>query len=495
MAFFEMLRNKLDMFWKALFDPEMEKKEYLFSVLWIIGLYLFGVFLWGEFFDWHRSFFNNLDWALINLPRFDVIRDALHYGQLPLHVANTAPLHDVTDRFFGLPDVITTPQMLLLLFVDIDTFAILDVLIFFTIATVGLLWFKRKFNLSLIAYTILFFLFNFNGYIQAHYSAGHASWGGYFLFPWFFILIFSFMEGSQGWRWVTAVAFLLFYMVLAGSEHHFLWLAIFLLVLGWEYRTRFKWILAAIVSSGFLSAVRLLPPILEVGKFVADPNLRFFSGYQTSVDVIWSLLFLSKPFNDALDSGKDLILNPLFPWETDIFVGLVGGLFLIYFGVFKWLQDQNSKKRFAQLILPALILFLLAQGDIYRFTLFRIPFFASERASARMIAVPYVLIMLIAVIYFQEWVNKTKYPLAKLGVVLGLPILISDLWSHIKLWRVNIVAQFFHPYSFVTDGNSIANHQDPVYITILIIGLTLTTLSAVFLLFQSWKEKRSREVE
>ncbi len=177
MAFFEMLRNKLDMFWKALFDPEMEKKEYLFSVLWIIGLYLFGVFLWGEFFDWHRSFFNNLDWALINLPRFDVIRDALHYGQLPLHVANTAPLHDVTDRFFGLPDVITTPQMLLLLFVDIDTFAILDVLIFFTIATVGLLWFKRKFNLSLIAYTILFFLFNFNGYIQAHYSAGRVGAG------------------------------------------------------------------------------------------------------------------------------------------------------------------------------------------------------------------------------------------------------------------------------------------------------------------------------
>jgi hypothetical protein len=495
MSYLVVVRNKLDLLGKALFDPAAEKAQVLFSIIWLFGLYLFGIILWGEFFNWHRSSFSYFDWATVSLPRLEVIRDALHFGQFPFHLADTSSLHNVTDRFFGIPDVITTPQMLLMLFVDADTFAILDVMFFYTIATAGLIYFKRKFDLSLVTYSILFFLFNFNGYIQAHYSAGHASWGGYFLFPWFFILIFNFIDGAQGWRWATTVAFLLFYMLLAGSEHHFLWLSIFLVILAWEYRTRIKWILIAIIASGFLGAIRLFPPLLEVGKFITDPGLRFFSGYQTSVDVLTSLLFLSKPINDSLDNAKDLILNPLFPWETDIFVGLFAGLFIIYFGIFKWLQDQNHTKRFAQLILPALILFLLAHGDIYRFTLFRIPFLASERVSARMIAVPFVLIMLLATIYFQEWMNKTKHPIVKLFAIIGLPILVSDLWSHIKIWRVNVVAQFFHHYPFAANGNSIANHEDPAYITILTAGLVFTILSAAFLLFQSWREKRPGKVE
>ncbi len=495
MDYLAVLNNKLDLLGKAIFEPATEKKLSLFPFVWIFALYLLGVFLWGELFNWHQTSLDYFDWVIVNLPRFEAIRDALHYGQLPLHLADTDSLLNVTDRFLGLPDVITTPQMLLMLFVDSDTFAMLDVFFFYTIATLGLLWFKRKYGLSLIAYTILFFLFNFNGYIQSHYSVGHATWGGYFLFPWFFILIFNFLEGSLGWRWVTAVAFLLFYMLLAGSEHHFLWLSIFLFVLGLQSGSRFKWILAAIISSGLLGAIRLLPPLLEVGKFVADPTFRFFSGYQTSMDVLYSLLFLSKPINDFLDNGKDLLLSPLFPWETDIFLGLVGGLFVIYFGVIKWLQDQNAEKRFRQLLIPALILFLLVHGDIYKFTLFRIPFFASERVSARMIAVPYTLIMFIAVIYFQEWMNKTNYSLTKLGVIIGLPILVSDLWSHLKIWRVNVVALFFHHYPFVVNGNSIANHEDPAYIAVLIIGLILTTLSAAFLLFQSWREKKLTKIE
>ena len=483
----EKPRNILNWLAKNLFEPGNSYS--LFSILFLLALYLLGIFWWCTFFNWHHSSISYFDWATINLPRYEVIRDALHLGQFPLHVADKSSLHFVTDRFWGLPDVITTPQMLLMLFVDADTFAILDVLFFFTIATAGLIYFKQKFNLSLIAYTILFFLFNFNGYIQAHYSAGHASWGGYFLFPWVFILIFKFIEAPQGWRWVTGMAFLFFYMLLAGSEHHFLWLCIFLLALGLTNLPKMKWILVAIIASGLLGAIRLLPPLLEVGKFVADPNLKFFSGYQTSTDVLTSLFFLSKPLNDLADTGKDLLLTPLFPWETDIFLGLVGGVFLLYFGVFKWAQDQAVNKRFAQLIFPALIVFLLAQGDLYKFTLFNFPLFASERVSARMIAVPFVLLMLIAAIYFQDWLNNTKHPLAKLGVLIGLPIFVSDLWGHLKIWKVDVIIQFFHPYVFKADGNSLANHADPLYINTLLVAAVITILSALFLLFQSWRQK------
>ena len=483
-------RSTLDGLAKNLFAPGHFYAP--FSILFLLALYLFGVFLWCTFFNWHHSSISYFDWATINLPRYEVIRDALRYGQFPLHLADPSSLHNLTDRFWGLPDVITTPQMLAMLFVDADTFAILDVLFFYTLATAGLIYFKKKFNLSLIAYSILFFLFNFNGYIQAHYSAGHASWGGYFLFPWVFILIFNFVEAPQGWRWVTAMAFLFFYMLLAGSEHHFLWLCIFLLGLGLTNLPKLKWILAAIISSGLLGAVRLLPPLLEVSRFTSDPGLKFFSGYQSTGDVLTSLIFLSKPINDLVDTGKDLVLTPLFPWETDIFIGLVGGCFLLYFGVFKWAQDQNVNKRFATLILPALIVFLLAQGDVYGATLFHIPFFASERVSARMIAVPLVLLMFTAALYFQDWLNQTKHPLAKLGTLIGLPILVSDLWSHLSIWRVDVMIRFFHPYAFHAEGNSIANHADPPYIAALLIGLAITVFSGIFLLFQSWRERKRK---
>jgi len=483
------ISDKLGLFGKVLFEPLAGKKYFAFSLIWIFALYLLGIFLWGELLNWGRTPLDYFDWVIVNMPRFEAVRDALHFQQLPLHLADTSTLLNVTDRFFGIPDVITTPQMLLMLFVDAHTFALIDVFIFYTIATAGLFYFKQKFNLSLMAYTILFFLFNFNGYIQSHYSVGHATWGGYFLFPWFFILVFNFIESPQGWRWVTSMAFLLFYMLLAGSEHHFLWLSIFLFALGLAYITKMQWILAAIFASGFLGAIRLLPPVLEVGKFVSDPALRFFSGYQTSMDIFSSLLFLSKPINDGLDSAKQLILTPLFPWETDIFVGLVGGFFVLYFGVFMWLRDQNDKKRYGQLLLPALLLFLFAHGDIYRFTLFRIPFFASERVSARMIAVPLVLLIFISTIYFQEWINTKRHPLIRPGILAGSLILVNDLWSHLKIWRVNVVAQFLHHYKFTTEGNSVANHEDPLYITTLLIGLTLTIFSATFLLFKSWQER------
>lgn len=93
-------------------------------------------------------------------------------GVFPLHMAGTQTLHDLTDRFLTLPDVITTPQTLFLLFVNIPTFVLIDILIQYLIGFPGLLWVRRRFNLSLFAFSVLFFLFNFNGFILSHYSPG-----------------------------------------------------------------------------------------------------------------------------------------------------------------------------------------------------------------------------------------------------------------------------------------------------------------------------------
>src|SRR5688572_22105690 len=131
---------------RVLFDYEVEKQHPIIAVIWLALIYLIGLYFWGVFFDWGHTPLNYADWKIINLPRLDVIRDALVYGELPLHVTKTGFLHELTDRFFTLPDVITTPQQILLLWIDIDTFAIFDLLIQFTIGTIGLYLFKQKYK-------------------------------------------------------------------------------------------------------------------------------------------------------------------------------------------------------------------------------------------------------------------------------------------------------------------------------------------------------------
>src|SRR5215208_7648674 len=95
---------------QALFDHDVEKRYPIVSIVWLSLLYLAGLYFWGVFFNWRQTPLNYHDWKQINIPRLDVIRDALVYGELPLHVTNEKFLHSITDRFFAMPDVITTPQ-------------------------------------------------------------------------------------------------------------------------------------------------------------------------------------------------------------------------------------------------------------------------------------------------------------------------------------------------------------------------------------------------
>ncbi len=118
------------------------------------------------------------------IPAF--LRDAVRSGELPLHISDPATLGGITDRFLAIPDEILSPQVYLLRFISIGRFVFVDVAILYTIGFFGLLWLRRRFSLSLFTFTILFLLFDFNGHILAHYCIGHVTWGGYFLFPWFY---------------------------------------------------------------------------------------------------------------------------------------------------------------------------------------------------------------------------------------------------------------------------------------------------------------------
>ncbi|HEU0296431.1 MAG TPA: hypothetical protein VFR47_27090 [Anaerolineales bacterium] len=481
-------------FIQAFFDHEVEKRRPLFLVIWLLLLYITGIYFWGVFFNWGQTPLNYHDWRTVNLPRLDVIRDALVYGELPLHVTRVNFLHFITDRFFTMPDVITTPQQIVLYWIDIDTFAIFDLLIEFTIGAIGLYLFKQKYGISLFAFSIMYFLVCFNGYVQSHYSVGHVTWGGYFLFPLLVLFVTDFIDEQQNWLWVAKIAFLMFYMVLVGSQHHFVWSLIFLGSLGIVVWKKIGWIISAGFFAGMISAARLLPPVLVIPAIKLTGAFEFRTGFPYIQDIFSSLMFV-RSIDYRFPSLPALWFDSTHYWEFNIYIGLAGTLIILWFGIIQWISDLRFKKRFSQLMLPTLVVFLLSIGQNYKLIiLLNIPLFATERVTSRLIGLPLVVLIMISAFFLNEWLQGKPAFLRYVLAVFGLFWLVRDLFLHVKFWGVKAVSQaLIKGYGRVlVQGNSISNHSDPPYMGILMIGMVLTLVFSLLLAVLVYREQYSR---
>ena len=116
-----------------LFAPERELRGSIVSKASVAALFLAGLVGWAYVMGFGRVALDFHDWPGINIPRLMFLQDALRGGEWPLHMSGTESLHGVTDRFLALPDVITSPQSLLLLFMQLETFIVVDVLIHYTL--------------------------------------------------------------------------------------------------------------------------------------------------------------------------------------------------------------------------------------------------------------------------------------------------------------------------------------------------------------------------
>jgi hypothetical protein len=487
--------------WSALFTGRPAADQVWVWVAVLAALYLGGIVFWGVFFHWGDFPYKFHDWAEVNAARIAFVRDAVIRGQLPLHMPDSSALRGLTDRFLVLPDVITAPQMVLMAFMSVTQFFFVDVLLMYTLGTLGLLWFKRKYALSPAAFTFLFLAFQFNGHIQAHLSVGHATWLGYFLLPWFVALVIQLIEGAHAgprrpgflpewtfpgeWRWIGAMAFLLFFMLLQGSFHQFIWCLMFLGLVGIAVWRRLWTVLKAGLLTGLLSAVRLLPPALGLGQF----NNDFLSGYPRPWDLLNALVKLIGP---AQAYANRMQWHGLGWWEYDLYLGLAGTLLLAFFGVWMWLVNLRREKQYWQLLPGALVLALLSQWQVFKPIMsLPIPFFAAERVSSRMIIIPFAIALTIAAINLQRWLDGSRrryLPQAALLVLLGA--LGWNLVQHLRLWQETAAVNGF-PYTDVDLAiKVVANHPDPAYFRIAGLGAALTLVVGIFLVVMVLRERR-----
>ncbi len=467
----------------ALFHYESERPRRWFAALWLAGLLLVGVALWAKFLNFGRIPLDYLDWAEISGPRLAFLQNAVRTGQLPLHVNESSVLRMNTDRLMSVADMILSPQILLLGLLSIGQFVLANVLILYAVGAAGLLWLRKRFKLSLFAFTALFLLFNFNGHILSHLSVGHANWaGGYLLFPWLVVLTFQLLDGQaekHSWKWVLGLALLLFFMFLNGAFHPFAWSFIFLGLVGLFSWKHMGLILKGLLAAVLLSMVRILPIALESGQLGGE----FITGYTTLGHLLQAMLMPTPPWE---------AVNPALPfstvgwWEFDLYIGLIGALFLVFFGILRWLSRYRAQDAlYPSLLLPLLGMLILSVGQIYQIVmLLRIPLLAGERVSSRIVSLPFVFLLVFAAVELQRWLDKAQpslpLQLASLGALL---LMFNDQWLYIKLWQVTNVYPNMVPVPVDLTNKLIANHPDPAYTTALLAGLVVSLLTLAALIF------------
>ena len=482
----ETRRSKLHPLLLSLFNEEAERSHPLFSKIWVLAWFILGGCLWGQFLNWGNIPFDFHDWAEINAPRFAFLRDAVIKGVLPLHMPDGSALRNLTDRFMSLPDVFLSPQVLLMRFLDVGPFVLLNTLLLYTLGVWGLWSIKKRFGLSPVVFAFLFLLFNFNGHILAHTSVGHITWGGYYLSPWFFVLIFRLLDGDHRWLWSVEMALFLFFTFLQGSFHQFVWECMFLGLLGMVAWKHWQPLLKALTFAGLFSMVRFLPPTLLLGQFDTD----FYGGYRLPWQLLESMVkqvtpATSKPF---INFGSNLGY-----WEFDLYVGWVGLAFILI-GLFLWFKPQIMSRRFSPLLFPMIVLTLFSIRDIYLpFAHLPIPLLNAERVPSRMAILPFTQAMVLASVAVQAWLNRARpHWLVYLAAFLGLCYLGVDLSKRTLAWQVVEAFRQFPTTPVNLAIKVVSNHPDPVYINLLGWGAGVSLVGLIIAGLLVWFEHKRR---
>jgi hypothetical protein len=444
-------------------SPQTPLAKWMQAVL-LMGLFVAGILHWGTFLNWSGNRFDFLDWHNQVGPYLEFLSKALKSGQLPL-VAKSPYM--IPGEYLARQNRPFSPQILLLYFLNPATYVLVNVWIFYSIGFVGLLLIRRRYHLSLVSFLALFLLFNLNGHILAHFAVGHFEWVGYFLLPFYVLLIMKMLEGEQtGWKWLFSMALLMLALTLQGFAHFFIYCMAFLLLIGLFRPQYFLTAVKAILLSGLLCMIRILPPALQYG---GGTGLKDLGGFVSVFQLLQSFIL----------PGGD--------WEKEYYVGVIGFAFILYFGIIRnWMKSG----KYHPLYFSMLVFAFFSIGSIY-LPLFNshIPFMDSQRAPSRFLALPLVFLIFLACIKFQhfleEWEPKDWEK--KIVVLFGEGLMAYDLFYHSRVWSL----EHYSP-DRVTDiiKMNVSNIPDPRYVATLILGFLCTMITLTVLIWGTVRERQ-----
>jgi hypothetical protein len=444
---------------------------------WMGGAYLLVLVVWIFFLNGGRIPFGIPDWG--QEWAFDsTLQQSLRQGILPLH---TSVITYGTDRFLAIPQTILSPQTLLLRFISIEAFLMIQAVLLLTVGFVGCLALMKYLRLSPLAGSLLFLLVALNGHLIAQVAVGHVMWLGIFILPFFFLLLLRLLDGRAGRRWALAMALTLFFLLLQGSIHLYIWCLFFLGLIWLVERRHRRDLFEAGLLSGLLGAFRLLP----AGLAFSEASSTSYPGYPSLAHVIVGLVFPLPP------SEQLWLTTSAGWWEFDMYLGILGLAFVAIFGVILPLRRQDGKR--PAIYIASAVMALLALGYLYLpFRLLPIPLISHERVPSRFLALALLAMIVAASEGFQRWLDRVK-PGGGLRLVMMVLLLIlgQDLVQHARLWRLELVAQALAPHAVET-GLRIANRPDPAYTSILLISVVISFAAIGYGIFRARNLKRWR---
>ena len=380
-------------------NPELERTWRMaasaMAVGGIVWFFRAGDLDWHITGDWRKEWIYYTAW-----------KEALAAGRLPWYLIE---VFQTTNRFFANPETAAGPQVILLRWIPIGAYFAAIAAACMAIDVTVLHRLARELDFSPLVSLLVLALFLMNGHLIAHLGGGHLQWIACFALPGVFLYLLRAARGDTSAQTRARLALSLMLMLVVGGWHPFVWCVIF--IAAWTIADRSRWtfgIGVGVLTAG-LAAFRVVPGM----TVYASSHNVFLSSYQ-SLDVLVA----------ALVGFARNGINGLFWFEYDAFVGWVG--FAIVCAGLTAPINRSWRSAASSLWVPSMTLTILSIFDIYKWTLFRLPGFVSERVATRLVIVGVLGFALIGGTQLDRWVRREphrRWRIAAVGLATALLLL------------------------------------------------------------------------
>lgn len=419
------------------------RKLYLFS-------FVFLALFWAVFLYSERSL-QSLDWYAIDA-WLSSWKEGLRHHVVPYYVNMFEGNNLWGTRFFAMPYIIASPQVLLLAFLSVKQVIYIHVLVSTAIGLWGLIKFREHFDLDNKAFFTLILFFFLGGFCVDRVSVGHIQNAFYLAIPAFLWMIYRYFTSSPGLRSALSFSLFLFLGLLQGSLH-VIHQFIFVLLIFSLFRPRYlPYSLLIVLLFAVLSAYFIIPNLFY-GTYNDDLRTVFGGyGYGSGDSVplrpggaFFRITHLD--FAVAVLSHFAFaffrVYGPSFDatWEYSLYAS---PLILYYLWLCREKLNPRIIKKRLPVVLPVCLIALLSIGYgmpvlfMAIEKIFHNKFPVVDRLPSRIFFYPFSIAVVYAVITHKHAVKKWH-------VWLSLAYLLVNAW----FWRVDNTLQLPVPAGIV----------------------------------------------
>lgn len=457
---------------RLFFDAHIPQTYNRASIFVLVLLYVTGILHWLFFLHVDTSFYESHDWW-VDYNYYSTLKNAVTEGVVPFH-SSFLVYH--TTRFLGIPEAMSifSPQVLLLHFMSIKNFMLVNLLLFYTAGFIGCLLLRNRHRMSLFAFSVFYLLFNYNGHIICHIGVGNYNWIGYFLFPFLLLYLLDLCGEEPTYQSAAKLALVLFFMMLEGSFHMVSMVMIFLGFLLVIDLKNIKRLGLATVLTCLICLFRIWPALTSIKSEISSPFLGFS----------WTNLITGMAFTQA---PSTVVGINAASWEYDHYISPLGLLLILCCGFLVSFRREirESHTRYTALMIASLSVAVLCMYDNWGLLNGVIPFNTGERIPTRFLITPLLVMVTISCVRMNVlrrhlYGNNLKAMICMVAL-LSLAVL---LLSHSTDWTPR---RLLHPGNYfdstAVKGDNILAIEDSNYKIIVVVSSSISsaTLCGIFI--------------